>query len=352
MSGFPILDLVIGMIFIYFLLSIISSSAVEMIMTAWRIRARVLGKWLTTIFDKEIDKADGTKITLGQAIIDHCAVAALSKTGKAPSYIDAKNFTSAVLEKLTYDPANPKSIATNIDQIIDALNSTTALSIELQRAMLAYAYESKDTYTKLSGKVISEVEYFKSKVERWFDTSMDRITGTLKAKYARPFTLGVAILTAALLNADSISIAQYLYSNPEVRTKLAEQAYTAGKDTTLITRLTQVQKSNRDSATIATLEQIKGDMKKSIDNLTDATAALETSMPLGWTKAELKRNGRYSAGLIFKKITGLAATVLAIFMGAPFWFDILNKISNLRSTGPKPPSSSNPKDDDDDNDKD
>jgi len=31
-------------------------------------------------------------------------------------------------------------------------------------------------------------------------------------------------------------------------------------------------------------------------------------------------------------------------MGAPFWFDLLNKISNLRGTGTKPQSSS---DDDD-----
>ncbi len=31
-------------------------------------------------------------------------------------------------------------------------------------------------------------------------------------------------------------------------------------------------------------------------------------------------------------------SILAVFMGAPFWFDILNKIANLRGTGPKPPS--------------
>ena len=43
---------------------------------------------------------------------------------------------------------------------------------------------------------------------------------------------------------------------------------------------------------------------------------------------------------ILAKITGLAATVFAMMMGAPFWFDLLNKVSNLRGTGNKPASSS------------
>src|SRR3954449_3206949 len=137
MSSFPIIDLVVGMIFIYFLLSIISSSAVEMILTGFRIRARVLEEWLITIFDKTIKKPDGSETSLGQEIMDHCAVTALSKKNKPPSYIDAKNFASALIERITYDPANPKSVAKNLDDIITALNNTTVLSTELQRALLS-----------------------------------------------------------------------------------------------------------------------------------------------------------------------------------------------------------------------
>jgi hypothetical protein len=346
MSGFPIIDLVAGMIFIYFLLSIISSSAVEMVLTGWKIRAKVLAKWLCTIFDTKVDKPDGTRIELGQAIMDHCAITALSKPGKSPSYIDAKNFTSALIEKVTYDRNDPKSIATNLEQVIAALNKTTILSTELQRAFLGFAYEARDTYANISEKTISEVEYFRNKIEHWFDSSMDRITGTLKTKYVRPITLGVAILTAVLLNADSVAIARFLYSNPEARTKLAAQAYTAGKDTTYISRLNQVQKSNRDSATVVTLEAVKSDIRKSVDNMNEARAALETAIPLGWRKAELQKNGKWSASLILTKVTGLIATILAIFMGAPFWFDLLNKIANIRGTGPRPASSTNKNDDD------
>ncbi len=41
MSGFPILDLVLGLIFIYFVLSIICSAVVESILTTWQLRARL-----------------------------------------------------------------------------------------------------------------------------------------------------------------------------------------------------------------------------------------------------------------------------------------------------------------------
>jgi hypothetical protein len=339
MSGFPILDLVIGMIFIYFLLSVISSSAVEMIITAAKARSKILAEWLNRIFDTVI-KEDGKEKTLGQVIMDHCAVVALSEPGRAPSYIDAKNFTSALIEKITYDPQNPKSIAANINDIITALKNTTLLSTEMQRALLGYAYEARDTYAALSVKTISEIEYFRSKVENWFDTSMDRLTGTFKKRYSRPFTLLIAIITAVALNADSIAIAKYLYSNPDARAKIVAQAYQTANDNTYIKRLNELHASPQDSAT---LQQIKNDINKSLQNINEANAALTSDIPLGWKNITTTK---VTPGVVITKITGLLATILAIFMGAPFWFDLLNKISNLRSSGAKPPSSTSDDDDD------
>jgi hypothetical protein len=337
MSGFPILDLVIGMIFIYFLLSVISSSAVEMILSAAKARSKVLEEWLNRIFDTVITE-DGKQRTVGQVIMDHCAVIALSEKGRAPSYIDAKNFTSALIEKITYDPQNPKSIASNIDDIITALKNTTLLSTEMQRALLGYAYEARDTYAALSVKTISEIEYFRSKVENWFDSSMDRLTGTFKKRYSRPFTLLVAVIVAVALNADSVSIAKYLYSNPDARANIVAEAYQEASDSTYIKRLNSVHTSTQDSVT---LQQIKNEMDSSLQNINKAKGALASDIPLGWKSGA---NNKITPILIITKITGLLATILAIFMGAPFWFDLLNKIANLRSSGTKPPSSTDPND--------
>ena len=52
MSGFSVLDLVAGMISISFLLSIICSSAFEIILSANKIRARVLEMALRDIFKR------------------------------------------------------------------------------------------------------------------------------------------------------------------------------------------------------------------------------------------------------------------------------------------------------------
>jgi hypothetical protein len=333
MSGFPILDLILGITFIYFLLSIISSSAVELILTGLNARSKVLGQWLTTIFDKKITRADGTEVTLGQAIMDHCSTTVLTKPNVAPSYIDAKNFSSALLEKITFNPQNPKSIAKDIGEVIKAIEDTPILSTEMRRALLNYAYETKETYAHVSEKTVSEVGHFRAKVEIWFDTSMDRLSGTLKKRYARPSTLLVAAITAITLNADSVSIAKYLYSNPEARAKLAAQADQVINDSTYIKALNQMRAANLDAATIKSLE---ANLATGVQNIKAANAGLADAIPLGWKS---KTTTPLTFVSVLSKITGLLATILAIFMGAPFWFDILNKIANLRGTGRKPASS-------------
>ncbi len=338
MSGFPILDLVVGIIFVYFLLSIISSSGVEMILTGLKARATLLEEWLTKIFNKTITQPDGTRVTLAHAIMDHCSVTALSSTRKSTSYIDAKNFTAALLERITFDPANPKSVAKDIDEFIDAINKSDALPAEFQRILLMYANDAKDTYKSVSEKTESEIDLFRWKIENWYNSSMDRITDALKKKYSRPATLLVAIIVTVCLNADSIALAKYLYSNPDVRTKIAMQAYSAADDSALIKQVQQISLAKTDTSHNAmSAEEIKNSITQKIADIDKAKKGLSDVMPLTWKAGELNGpSGKISLRLLFSKITGLLATILAIMMGAPFWFDMLNKISNLRSTGAKP----------------
>jgi hypothetical protein len=340
MSGFPILDLVIGMIFIYFILSIISSTVVEIILTAKRIRARLLEKWLLTIFDKKMKQPDGTEITLGQAIMDHCSVTALSKPGESTSYISAKNFASSLIEKITFQ-ADPTKIVKTLGELTEALEKTTVLSTEFKRALLNYANEVKDSYEKLTIKTMGELEMFRSKIENWYDSSMERLTGPLK-KHSRFFTIIIACAVAIFLNADSIAISKYLYSNPDARAKLAAKAYETSKDSTARAKLVSVKNIIAADSNIRvmdsteqTIDEVEQIMKAKMDEVNEATAALKGAIPLGWSSSDFKGVDSWFL-FILSKIFGLAFTVFAIFMGAPFWFDILNKIANLRGTGPKP----------------
>ena len=344
MSNFPIIDLVVGMFFIYFLLSIICSSVIEIILTTGKYRAKMLSKWLLSIFDKEITTSGGQKVLLGQAIMDHCSTTALSPRGEAASYIDARNFTEALLEKITYDRTNPKSIAHDLDGLVSAITHTEMLPPELQRVLLSYASEARSTYESVSLKTVSQTELFRSKIENWYDTNMQRVSGSLKTRFVRRFTFWTALIIAIILNADTISIAQYLYSNPAVRARTAAQAYAALEDTSLVRQVERLRQTRPATDTVSqTMQQLTDTIVARVHTIKVAKAALEDAIPIGWSDKVFKNvQGQFSFWLILSKIAGLLFTILAMMMGAPFWFDLLNKIANLRGNGKQPPAKDTP----------
>jgi hypothetical protein len=340
MSGFPILDLVIGMVFVYFMLSLITSSLVEIVMSYFRLRARVLEKWLFAIFDKKMMQPDGKVVKLGQAIMDHCTTTALAEAGRATSYIDAKNFSTALLEKLTFDLAKPDDVAESLGDIIEklkekfAVDGTTLLSTELQRTMLTFAYEAQSEKKASGENSESEMQRFRKKIEYWFDSNMDRIEGKLKTKYSRPLTFWLGMAVVVGLNADSINIARYLYSNPDARAKVVAQATAAAGDTTYRKRIKQLELSATtisDSLAVEDLKTKQLELKKDINKLQEV-------VPLGWQATDIDQFRNSPEKTIAKKLAGWLATLLALMLGAPFWFDLLNKVVNLRGSGPKPAS--------------
>jgi hypothetical protein len=340
MSSFPILDLVVGIVFLFFLLSIICSSIVEMVLTIKKVRADVLGQWLLHIFDTKIINAKKEEVSLGQEIMDHCAVTALSDPKKAPSYIDTKNFVSAVLDKIAaYSKVvSPKSI----DDYIQSIESSAAISTELKRTFLIYAAEVKDTLNEITVKTTGAIEMFRSKIENWYDSNMDRLTGTLKQKYTRRFTLITGIIVTLLMNADTMEISKYLYNNPEMREKLAARAYETSADDSIKHDMEKIKTNSaiNDSVKL-TVNQLNDSLKAKLDVVNKAHAALKESIPLGWSSSEFTIDNEEGGwiGFLLRKLIGMAVTVIAIMMGAPFWFDVLNKISNLRGVGKRPAES-------------
>lgn len=327
MSGFPIVDLVIGLIFIFFMLSIITSSLVEIVMSRMKVRNHFLKKWLLTIFDKNITQPDGNVITLGQAIMDHCLTTALAKPGKATSYMDGKNFVSALIEKVTYDHSDPSATVASLDDLLNKINKATAkdgssmLSTELRRAILMFGQEAKITADAAGSKTAFEV--FREKVENWFDTSMDRVGGKMKSKYIRPITFFLGLIVVVCLNADTVKISRYLYDHKEAAKEFADKA----------------------SAIIPTIDTSTRNpeaLKKLNENIAILKDSAPQDMPLGWKDNEINLNNWWK--VCGEHWVGWLATLMAIMLGAPFWFDLLNKIANIRSAGAKPQTTTDKKD--------
>ncbi|MEP7142033.1 MAG: hypothetical protein ABI707_04140 [Ferruginibacter sp.] len=358
MSGFPILDLVVGIIFIYFLLSIMCSSAVELWLSISKSRAKLLEAWLKRIFDanaldsRGIPVVDnkGRPVSVGEEIMNHCMVTGLSKTGSSTSYISAGNFVTALLDKITIAskpktdskestpiadgserelklaPDNVQMPPENLENYIKAIKNSTVISGELKRTILSFAYEASEAVAaikkmqqggsniSITTNIKSELDHFRDRLEKWYDTNSDRLTGALKRTQAQPKTIIVAVIITVALNVDSIEVSKYLYNNKEVSHQLADKALSSYQRIDSLSRTGNTDTLNRNTVLI----------KQGIDSL----QAL--NLPLGW-------NNKEKITTDWKKhVLGWLATILAISLGAPFWFDILNKISNLRSTGPKP----------------
>jgi hypothetical protein len=336
-----LIELLLGKLFIYLFLVVLTCTLVEIALTTVHARSKILQFWLMRLFDKEMVRGDGTRSSLGQSIMDHSAITGLARRGSSPTYITSRNFTSVLLEKISFDVQNPKVMAGNIDETIFAIEHTKILSTELQRILLGYALEAKEFSRGLDYSGNATI-HFRSKVENWFDTSMDDLAGVFKIRYARPFTLFFSVLLTFILNADSIRFAKLLYTD-SIREKVATTPLGLPDSVYFNTMNALGQMSfstSKDSLTIQELKINITSMKKSIDSFNAETKELAAGVPIGWNNKHLFKPGTLNLLSIFEKIFGLLSTAMIVFILSPFLFDMANKISNIRGAGRKPVSTS------------
>jgi hypothetical protein len=317
MTGFAILDLVIGIIFIYFLLSILCSAVQEIISGILRLRATTLNDWLRDAFDTG---------GLGNLVLEHKLIAGLTKRGRLASYFPADKLALAILDIVSkgqnaIQPYTRESLA-------NAIRNTNLLHDDFKGVLL-----------QAIAKAPEDIDAAKKFIESWFNDSMERVTGTYRKK-VRLVVLIISIVTTALLNVDTIALSDYLYNHPEASKALADQASDATKNQAykdLVTHIDELQNDSlppwKDSKqATAHFERIASEIKTT-------TAKLESfQLPiLSWKDTP---GGLYQWII---KIIGLLLTSFAVSLGAPFWFDILGKLVNLRSAGRDPSKPGAPK---------
>jgi hypothetical protein len=183
-------------------------------------------------------------------------------------------------------------------------------------------------------------------VETWFDNSMTRLSGWYKRK-AMLAAFIIGLLLAILLNVDSILVSMSLWREPTLRQAIVAQA-----------QAYSLQNNQLPTSGTANLPP-----QKTVSQLQQELAALQ--LPFGWEtetvflKANescqlipIKSNATWGvrSGDICKRITnsplditgwlskiaGIFITGLAAAQGAPFWFDILKRFVNIRSSGANP----------------
>ncbi|HEX8293030.1 MAG TPA: hypothetical protein VF570_14825, partial [Pyrinomonadaceae bacterium] len=141
------------------------------------------------------------------------------------------------------------------------------------------------------------------------------------------WTVIVAAVITLLSNADTIQIGRRLWTDPVVRSAVVEEAKArAQKPRPSIT----VEYPNEDDPTNPVVTDLNAKGEGNV--LSDKERALLGNL-LGWRRSDIEN--LTFPGLL-QHLVGWALTILAVSLGAPFWFDVLNKFMHVRSAGKSP----------------
>ncbi len=325
MFGSHVLETAAGLAFIYLVLSTLASGINEAIAAVLSLRARSLEGALKNMLAEQdapqtaaraaaagatpsIPVATGTTSTqsgwnLATAVLKHpavenlCAPHAIGKGLSKPAYLDAGVFSSVLLDLVA--PAAGNSLA-QVRASISSLQNT----------------ELRSTLLPLVDRAAGDIDKARANIEAWYDHAMDRLSGAYKRR-AQLILFGLGLVMAVVLNIDTLRAARTLWTDPVVREQLLEQAKSASNSTSATTTPSAI-----DTATKYEQEY----------------ARLAT--PFGWSQNPGEWWKDYTLGG-WTALLGWLLTALAISLGAPFWFDLLNNVlkMNARLSGGKPAKS-------------
>lgn len=287
MNTNAVIDVGIGIVLMYLLLSLLCTVINNLAIHILSLRSKILATGLKDLID------DPNLLTAFQG---HGLIASQSDVaGGKPSYLAGRTVAMALIDCL--DPNKPVALVSEV------VTAATALPPSNVRDAILTAATAAGT----------DIEKLRTGMAQWFDDSMDRLSGVFK-RYAQWLSLFVGLTIAVLLNADTIAVTNSLWHDGALRGQIASSAG-------------QVVGSN----------QTPDQLKSSMENLSVIEADLRP-FPIGWSSSATRPdlNWSQSGWTIAQKIVGLLVTGLALSLGAPFWFDLLSQFVNLRSTGTKP----------------
>ncbi len=297
-----LLNLAIGLSFIYLLFSLLLTALNELILCLpyWDKRAALMKEGLRQLL--------GNNDATVNKFLDHGLIDGLSKTkGGTPSYISPEAFVGAVLDLVS--PAKAAQARTIAD-ITEALGG----------AALEANPKLKESLLAILDAAGHDLDQFESKLEVWFNQGMDRVTGWYK-RYTQQVLFGLGLVLAVGCNVDSIHIVRSLSSDPKALQATVAQA------------VETVQK--QPSTKVDVKAAVDLNIEQAIQNVSDSLATLNgLSIPIGWSPAQQQYLA--GSGAWFGAFFGYLLTALAASLGAPFWFDTLNRFVNIRGNGLSP----------------
>jgi hypothetical protein len=332
--GSTALEVAIGLIFVFLLMSLLCSAVVEYAEAKLNYRSKDLEKGIRLLLDQYVPgeistgKAGEKVNSLADALYKHPLVKSLYRGEKLPSYIPSRTFALALWDMaFPADARAAAGVTKNLNAVRASVSGNTFIGEDLRKSLLALIDDAQGDFDKA-----------RKNVEDWYDSTMDRVSGWYKRR-VHYILLVTGLLVATLVNADTINIAKALMLNDSLRAAVVSAAEKAATTPTPAPTPTPADPREQARLAGAKIHEVRAQLGS-------------LGIPIGWVRnptiPDDPRRFPDTAGSWILKILGLLITAFAVSQGAPFWFDMLNKIIVIRSTvkpkekSPEQPSKDKP----------
>jgi hypothetical protein len=386
----PYLDTAIGVAVVYLVFSILGYVVQELWAAIRESRGRMLRKAVYELLNDSLNKG------FGVLLFEHPQFNFLKKTeNRLPSYLPAANFSAALIdiigresEALRFLPHTAEKRTEVKVAAADAPNDemTTITSLTALTTVAADKYHkfsqglrnmNNSNLKILLENVLAESKdlgELKLNIESWYNNYMDRVTGWYKDLVTVNLRwIGLAI--AVIFNVHALNVISSIYGDRQLRDKLVEVGGNMVDNgdalKSIYTSSIQSSLAQIDNECSKKMQQAGSDSLRAViqQQCTEQRLALADSftvirqrqmhaitdslkiwdLPVGWKKLAPEGSPGHSAADTgkstnwFWQIFGWILSGFAISAGAPFWFELLSKLINIRRSGLKP--STTPKDD-------
>ncbi len=245
------------------------------------------------------------------------------------------------------DPTLRQSLLDALTLVEDALDALQVESSDLIPLLLGIRQIQDPHLQQALEAVLTTANSLKDaqeKIGAWFDNSMTQASDLFKREMQR-ISIVIGLLLALILNADTVQLGRTLWEDPALRQavaataeasapQLAAQAAGSTQPPEEVDASVQAARSTLDS-----LLNLRLPVGWNFSPVDDAALALSTESALlpdpRWDPRNLWNfipgNSPHWVSLVIQKVIGLLITTIAIAQGAPFWFDLLNKLTARKS---------------------
>lgn len=348
MFGSDILEVATGVVFVFVLISTICTAIRESLEAWLKTRASYLEFGIREL----LQDRKGTGLAKG--VFEHPLVFGLysgnytprpsegrpimwKSGGNLPSYIPSANFALALMDIAARGPVNmgttPSTGGSSLSLAQIRAHVGEIGNPQVQRALLTAIDSAQGDFDRA-----------RSNIEAWYDSAMDRVSGWYK-RSTQWCLFWIALVIAAGLNINTITIADYLYRHNAERSALVStidktaataqtsETYKEAKDELGELRLPMGWSDGWGAPRTHAERQRAADGRQKGSGAAQGTQASARGSQASPQASEVPPAIPTSAWQdVIAPVLGWIFTAFAATLGAPFWFDVLNQIMVIRST--------------------